>query len=67
MKPRHGHSSYYKRKGLIEAGFQVQRFSPLSWPEHGGVQTDIVMEKELKVLHWNGRQQEEVTGIGLSF
>jgi hypothetical protein len=35
---------------LIEAGLQVQRFSPLSLRrEHGSIQADIVQEK-LRVL-----------------
>ena len=40
-----------KGKHLTEAGLQFQRFSPLSsWQEHGTVQSDIVLEKTLRVL-----------------
>ena len=39
------------KKHLVEAGLQVQRFSPLSpkW-EHGSVQAGIV-QAEMRVLH----------------
>jgi hypothetical protein len=41
-----------KKKHLIGAGLQIQRFSSLSsWWEHGGTLADMVLEKELRVLH----------------
>jgi hypothetical protein len=41
-----------KRKHLIGAGLQFQRFSPLPLcGEHGIMQGDTVLEKELRVLH----------------
>jgi hypothetical protein len=47
----HDQGKSYKGQHLIEAGLQVQRFSPLSskW-EHGSIQAGMVQE-ELRVLH----------------
>jgi hypothetical protein len=39
-----------KGQHLIGTGLQVQRFSPLSWWEHGSIQAGMVQE-ELRVLH----------------
>jgi hypothetical protein len=37
---------------LVGAGLQVQRFSPvLSRQEHGSIQADMVLEKDLRILH----------------
>ena len=42
----------YKRKHFTGAGLQFQRFNPLSsWGKHGSIQTDMVLGKELRVLH----------------
>ena len=44
------------------SGFQFQRFSSLaSLVGHGGVQADVVLEKELRVLYL----ELKVTGSGL--
>jgi hypothetical protein len=52
VKRHHDHGNSSEGKHLIGAGLQVQRFSPLSsWWEHGSVQTNMVLEKELRVLH----------------
>jgi hypothetical protein len=41
-----------KGKHFIGAGLEFQRFHPLSsrW-EHGSIQADMVLEKELRILH----------------
>jgi hypothetical protein len=51
VKRHHGQGNSYKGQHLIRSGLEVQRFSPLSsrW-EHGSVQADMVLEKELRVL-----------------
>ena len=42
----------YKGKHLVGAGLQVQRLSPLSsWWKDRIMQADMVLEKELRVLH----------------
>jgi hypothetical protein len=42
-----------KEKHFIGAGFQAQRFSPLSHGgKHDNIQADVVLE-ELRVLHHN--------------
>lgn len=45
-------SEIYLKADLIGAGFQFQKFSSLSsrWG-HDSMQTDMVQEKELRVLH----------------
>jgi hypothetical protein len=40
----------YKGKHLVGDSLQFQRFSPLSWWEHGIMQADLVLEKP-RVLH----------------
>ena len=52
VKRHHDHSDSYKGQHLIGAGLQFQRFSPLSsWWVACSVQADVVLEKELRVLH----------------
>jgi hypothetical protein len=46
----HDQGKSYKGQHLIEAGLQVQRFSPLSSQEHGSIQAGMVQE-ELRDLH----------------
>jgi hypothetical protein len=49
----------YKGKHLIGASLLFQRFSPLlSLWKHGSVQADMVLEKELRVLHLDQEEQE---------
>ena len=51
MNRHHDQGKSYKKQHLIGAGLQVQRFSPLSSrQEHGSIQADVVLEKELRVL-----------------
>jgi hypothetical protein len=55
VKRHHGHGNSYKGKHLTGAVLQVQRFSPLSIIMERSMvtcmQTDMVLEKELRVLH----------------
>ena len=54
MKRHYDHVNSYKRKHLIGVGLQVQRFSPLlHGRKHGVMQTDMVLKKDLIVLHLN--------------
>jgi hypothetical protein len=48
----------YKSIHLIRAGLQFQRFSPLCG-KYGSVPADMVLEKELRVLHLNLQAAEE--------
>ena len=48
VKRHHDHSNSYKRKAFHWDG--LQSFSPLS-SGHGGMQADMVLEKELRVPH----------------
>lgn len=42
-----GHANYYKEKHCVGTGFQVQRFSPLSYGrKHRGMQSDMMLVKE---------------------
>ena len=57
VERHHDHGNSYKKKILI--GATVQRFSPLSsWRD---MQADMVLEKELRVLHLG----LQATGSGL--
>ena len=62
----HGHGNSYKRKHLIGAGLQVRR--SLVHHCHGGkpgsVQADMVLEKELRVLHLDGQAPGRETDAG---
>jgi hypothetical protein len=61
---------YSKIKYFIGAGLQVKRFSPsLAWQDCGGLQADMVLKKELRVLHLDLKLIESLidTGHGLSF
>jgi hypothetical protein len=56
MKRHHDQGNSYKKKYLIGASFQFERFSPISpWWEHGNIQADIVLEKELRILNLDQR------------
>jgi hypothetical protein len=57
VKRNNDHDNSYKEKYLIGADLQVQRFSLLSWWKCNSMQADIVLEKELKALHLDSRQQ----------
>ena len=48
MKRHHDYSTFYTGKHLIGAGLQ---FKGLVHYYHGGMQVDMVLEKELRVLH----------------
>jgi hypothetical protein len=67
---QHNQCKSFKGQYLIEAGLEVQRFSPSSSrQEHGSVQSGMV-QRELRVLHLhlkaaNGRQlTSRQLGIG---
>jgi hypothetical protein len=51
VKRYHDHGNSYKEKHLIGDGLQFQRFSYHHGKKHGKVQADLVLEKELRVLH----------------
>jgi hypothetical protein len=52
MKRHHDHCKSDNGKQLIEAGLQFRDLVYYHHGEtHGSVQTDIVLEKELRVLH----------------
>jgi len=70
MPGPHDHSNSYKDKHLGGAGLLFQRCSPL-WPlwEHGSVQADMVLEKELGAPALDLKAAEETvchTGYNLS-
>ena len=58
MKRHHEHSYCYKGKPLIGAGLQFRGLIYYHLVGHGGMQEDIVLEKELKNLYLDQRQQE---------
>ena len=60
VKRQHYHSNFYKGKYLAGADFQFQRFIHYHHGENpGSLQADMLLEKELRVLHLDHRQQKE--------
>jgi hypothetical protein len=54
VKRHYDQGNSYKEQHLIRAGLQVQQFSPSSSRQgHGSMQTDMGLEKELRVLHFD--------------
>jgi hypothetical protein len=52
MKRHHDQDNSYKGKHSVGAGLQFQRFIHYHHGrKHGSIQADIVLEKELRVLH----------------
>ena len=54
MKRHHDHGSSYKGRHLTGADLQVQRFNLVHDHhdrKHGSMPEDIVLEKQLRVLH----------------
>ena len=52
MKGHHDQGNVYKSKLLVGAGLQFQRSVHYHHGrKHGSVQVDMVLEKELRVLH----------------
>jgi hypothetical protein len=62
VKRHHEHINSYKGKHLIEAGLQFQRFHGR---ENGGMQEDMVIEKELRIVHPDPKAAGEGT-LGLA-
>ena len=63
VKRHHEHSNFYKGKNLIEAGVQFRDLIHYHCGgKHGAMQADVVLEKEMRVLHLDlqaaGRQQD---------
>ena len=68
MKRHHEDGNFYERKHFIRVDLQIQRFSPLSWWGAWWMQADMVLEKELRVLHPDLQAAEErATRPGLGF
>ena len=67
MKKHHDHGNSYKGKHLIGAGLQ---FRDLVHYHHGGkhgsMQADMVLEKELRVLHIDLQAIGEAVTLGLA-
>ena len=55
VKRHNDHSSFHKGKHLVGAGFQ---FRGLGQSHHGSMQTDTVLEKELRALHLDPQAAE---------
>lgn len=68
MKRHHDHGSVHKEKHSIGAGFHLRGLAHCQQArKHGGMQTDIVLEKELGGLHQDPQAtgRERVTGPDL--
>jgi len=67
VKGHHGHSNSYKEKYLAGSGFKGLVHYHQGW-KNGGTQADMVLEKELRVLHPDRQaaEKEDNTGQGLS-
>ena len=62
VKRCHDHSNSYKGKHLTGAGLQFRGLVHCHHGrKHGGTQADMVLEKELRVLHRNS--QAELLGL----
>jgi hypothetical protein len=54
------HSSSCKERHLIRTGLQFRGLVHCCYRgKHGGMQADMILEKELRIHIWIGRQQEE--------
>lgn len=59
-----GHANYYKEKHCVGTGFQVQRFSPLSYGrKHRGMQSDMMLVKEPIFWHLDRKAAGRETDI----
>ena len=59
MKRHHDHGKSYKEKHLIGAGLQFRGAVHYQHGrKHGSVQADMVLEKELRVLHLDQQTTE---------
>ena len=71
VKRHHDHSNSYKGKHLTGAGLQFRDLVNYHHGrKHSGVQADVVLEREQRVLHLDYKQQKErerATGSGLCF
>jgi hypothetical protein len=65
MKRHHDHSNSYKGNHLIGAGVQFQGSIHYQHDgEHGSRQADVILEKELRVLHLDPQAAEGDSDTG---
>ena len=65
MERYHDHSNSYKEKHLIGAGLQFQSLY-CHGRDHGRMHADMVLEKEMRVLHLDLKETVCHTGCSLS-
>ena len=51
MKRHHDHGNSYKGKHLIGVAYSSEVWSTIIMVGHGGMQADMVLEKELRILY----------------
>ena len=64
VKRRHDHGNSYKRKHLTGVGLQFRGLTHCySKKKNGGTQADMVLEKELRLLHPDKQTAGKENGI----
>ena len=63
VKRHPGHGESYKGKHFLRAGLQFRGSVHL---HHGGMQVNMVLEKELRVLHLDSQAAEETLTLGIA-
>jgi hypothetical protein len=70
VKKHYDHSNYYKENIYTRLAYRFRGLVHYCHGiEHGSTQADMVLEKELRLLHlaWHPAQRESDSELGLSF